>query len=625
MKIVEKAEHETAYTAIIKYAFNLMFEKSNNKYELDILQRVNNAPLKTDEPLNVTRYTQIDKEKEALKIEKINKKHTNQLKKLEKQRLANLKAEAESTTYNKINKPQETQKEQHNEIDVVDQGIALTTTTKQRIRNSKLEKLLLHKLKELYISYRGYYVVQYFDKRDGIVKYTYAKNNEGEYIKLHDSKLTQHLRQKSTIGVFSGEELTGFLCFDVDSSDIEHSKQIALDLHDVLSNIFLIADEYITISLSGSKGYHVEIFFENMIKNSEAKLLYTAVTQLLKPLKGVDVEYRPTHKQAVKPPLSINLKTGNVCYFVDNKTFEPILEEEHLLTIKQIPFSKTQEIFDKKDLFTLNNEQAVEIGTVMDEIKPKYKTEENIQSDVVDILTLNKLKYSFTRHNTTLKVAMFMKEQGNNEVDTEAIIQGIMHNTWNLNREMFNSDTTLEFIDFEIKRLVQLVFENNYGENKKPKKVKIYQTEIESILDLPKKQYKNLLYTLIVHSKRFAKTDGKFYMAYSTIESYGNSKNRTRILNYLNTLQELRMIEIVKRGSINKALTLEKGHVMYEANIYKVLVLHEEIEDDEVAFIELAASEEFDFYKAATGLIDKKILKEKTSVREWNQIKKLYA
>ena len=75
----------------------------------------------------------------------------------------------------------------------------------------------------------------------------------------------------------------------------------------------------IYVSFSGGKGYHVEMFFDRLVYTNRLYALYSTVISQsdLDPRK---VEFRPLPGNAIKLPLSIHGKTGNVCWFVDQKT-----------------------------------------------------------------------------------------------------------------------------------------------------------------------------------------------------------------------------------------------------------------------------------------------------------------
>ena len=115
-------------------------------------------------------------------------------------------------------------------------------------------------ISKLYITYRKRFIEQYYNNEKNIVTY-----KENKYT-LKDSIILEHLRQKRTIGVFSGSIITSFICFDVDINDENYCKWAVYKIVDTLQNLG-ISGKYIHISLSGSKGYHVEVFFDQPVYN----------------------------------------------------------------------------------------------------------------------------------------------------------------------------------------------------------------------------------------------------------------------------------------------------------------------------------------------------------------------
>ncbi|WP_418230877.1 TOTE conflict system archaeo-eukaryotic primase domain-containing protein [Butyricicoccus sp.] len=178
---------------------------------------------------------------------------------------------------------------------------------------SELEKVTLdaltRKMSELYVSYRKQYVLS---KPDGSI---FIPKRKGDVpCVLTDRVLFNHLCQKYAIAVFAGPRTSKFLCFDVDDGSADTVQAIIGCL-----TKFGFPKERIYVSFSGGKGYHVEMFFNRLVYTNRLYALYSTVISQshLDPRK---VEFRPLPGNAIKLPLSIHGKTGNVCWFVDQKT-----------------------------------------------------------------------------------------------------------------------------------------------------------------------------------------------------------------------------------------------------------------------------------------------------------------
>ena len=95
-------------------------------------------------------------------------------------------------------------------------------------------------------------------------------------ISLSDIHIKRHLNSYQTIGIFSGSVFSKFICFDVDVKDKQLAKQTVYILVNSLQELG-IDDEYIYISDSGNKGYHVEIFFNQPVRNTLLRQFYLLV------------------------------------------------------------------------------------------------------------------------------------------------------------------------------------------------------------------------------------------------------------------------------------------------------------------------------------------------------------
>ena len=82
----------------------------------------------------------------------------------------------------------------------------------------------------------------------------------------------EHINGGISLCVFAGPHKTKFLTFDVDMKDNDVVRRVA----DTLINLG-IPEDAINVSLSGNKGYHMDIFFEDSVYNWKAKELYDLV------------------------------------------------------------------------------------------------------------------------------------------------------------------------------------------------------------------------------------------------------------------------------------------------------------------------------------------------------------
>lgn len=181
-------------------------------------------------------------------------------------------------------------------------------------------------MNELYITYRKRYVL--CTKEGCIIT---PKMKDGTYSTLTDGVLKNHLQQYYAVAILAGKYSSRFLCFDVDDGQPD-------TVHMVIDALVEMgfSRKLIYVSFSGGKGYHVELFFDRLVRTNKLKDIYARVIEMTgcNPRK---LEFRSTHGSAIKQPLSVHPRTGKVCWFVEQDTLRPIERHDYLFEIKQIP------------------------------------------------------------------------------------------------------------------------------------------------------------------------------------------------------------------------------------------------------------------------------------------------
>lgn len=176
---------------------------------------------------------------------------------------------------------------------------------------------------DLYVSYRKRFVMMMEGRQP------FVPRKDGNYLPLSNRIICGHLNQKFAICVYAGPFTSKFLCFDVDNGDQETVAKIIETLDDIGFD-----REKIYVSTSGGKGYHVEIFFDGLMYTDKLKVIYDYVCDVNQ-LDKAKVEFRPTAGQSIKLPLSVHRKTGNVCWYLDRDTMEPIRTADYVMQIEQ--------------------------------------------------------------------------------------------------------------------------------------------------------------------------------------------------------------------------------------------------------------------------------------------------
>lgn len=230
----------------------------------------------------------------------------------------------------------------------------------------------VRRLSDLYISFRGRYITA----ADG--KIFVPKAPDGGYAKLTDTVVWKHLNHERAISVYAGQYASRFVCFDVDDGNPETVRTIVERMTAVH-----IPKNRIYVSLSGKKGYHVELFFDNLVGTDRLKRFFDFICVGLE-----RVEFRPTKSQGIKLPLCAHPTTGNICWFVDRDTLEPIESPDYLFEIKQIPADDMKMLID------------AEVP------RPRRETERREKTTAADTDGLPNLTAPGNTHNTIVKIAV---------------------------------------------------------------------------------------------------------------------------------------------------------------------------------------------------------------------------
>ena len=480
---------------------------------------------------------------------------------------------------------------------------------------------LADKLSDLYIINRKRYL-----KLNSYGKYKteiFIKNTDthkDDSVPLQDYHLKGHLRHRYTIGVFANDdyEITKFICFDVDVKNIELAKEVVTKIVKTLNELEIV-NEYIYVSWSGNKGYHVEIYISRWIKNYTAEKLFNIVIYKAG-LMDIDygkVEFLPTKSKGLKLPLGINFKGKNalhkLCLYVDYENdFKYIKDHEYVLRIKKISSSTIGSIVDwnnniykmylstishKSDLISYSTNSKIASPSIADNDIPSidYRT-----ASIEELLELETegLKEPHTRNFATVGLAKLYKCHYG--FDREESIKRLTEWMEWQNKKYY--ETPLDECIKEIENVVVCAFKNNYQLSGSVKRIEISKKEIEEILKVKPKSGKLIFFAILLHSKIHYKKNGIFYMSFHCMSKYtGLSKNTCET--HLNKLVDNKFVEAVSR---NKYFPDGKSK---KANYYKVLIDKEK--DDPVLCFSLASINDKKIKKAfleCLSTIDDKVI-----------------
>lgn len=421
-------------------------------------------------------------------------------------------------------------------------------------------KEVIKKLSDLYIIQRGHYLIQY---KEGYGQYkTGQLNKSGKRAKaLADWQFEKHLNGDFTVGTFGGKLKSKFMTFDVDfPSGLEMAKWITYKIAKTLDDLGI---HTYYISFSGNKGYHIDLFFKDLILIDHAQQFFNYVVKRSGVLHfsdtGNKVEFRVTDKLGVKIPLGTHQKTDNYCGFCNVedglKVMNKEQSEKYLFTIEKMKSETILNIIQAEDVDDIETAEMVKTEDAISPHKPlkNYDQSEDYSIDRAIDLLQNGLKFKGSRNNSLFLIGLYLKYQG---LDLEQCKLEL--NNWmeRQNPELYS--TPLKQCYKEIDAMINNMFSKNYNLSAGNKDLTVTLDEIKWIMEnCPEKNQKLITYAMLIHSKRHANMEGVFYFPFKDIEATTGLDDNT-VHRQVNKLQELNVIEIKDRNRIQKGKGLQK-------------------------------------------------------------------
>lgn len=225
-----------------------------------------------------------------------------------------------------------------------------------------------------------------------------------EPIPLTRDDVRMHLIGQHTLGIYQLKENTvKWLCLDIDlKKNKEASLQIIQRVTLDAAKIFKTLAVPFLVETSGSKGYHIWVFFSEPVQAKFAKSLGVYVRNNVELPDEVGIEVFPKQTESdnfgnlIKLPLGYHKKTRNFCGFVNNK-FEQRSDQWATLT----------------NVVTLTQAQLIDL-LVDHEIPLAEKTIYNndVQGLPCMINIMNDGAKDGCRDEAAFKLACYLKKQG---------------------------------------------------------------------------------------------------------------------------------------------------------------------------------------------------------------------
>ncbi|MBA9087663.1 hypothetical protein FHR92_004148 [Fontibacillus solani] len=374
-------------------------------------------------------------------------------------------------------------------------------------------KEVIKKLSELYIIQRGHYLIQY---KEGYTQYNAGQlNKSGKRAKaLADWQFEKHLNGEFTVGTFGGKLKSKFMTFDVDfPSGLDMAKWITYKISKTLDELG-IHNYY--INFSGNKGYHIDLFFDDLISIDHAQRFFDYVIQRSGVLPHSDagnkVEFRVTDKLGVKLPLGTHQKTRNYCGFCTVNHGLKVMgreqSEKYLFTIEKMKSEQILKIIQVEDTDDINTVDMIKTEDAISPHKPlrNYDQSEDYSIDRAIDLLQNGLKVQGSRHNSILLIGMYLKYCGLDREQCDMELHLWMDKQ---KAEYYSSD--LDESHKDIDQIVKDIYERDYNLRAGNKDLTVTFDEIKWIMkSCSEKNQKLITYAMLIHSKRHANMQGVF-------------------------------------------------------------------------------------------------------------------
>lgn len=338
-------------------------------------------------------------------------------------------------------------------------------------------------LEDRYVLYKQKYVMI---RDPNSVTQPWRSPTTTEVKHLDDYLLLDHLHGDYAIGVFAGPRATKFICVDVDLADADVVHTVVNTLADMG-----IPRDRIYVSLSGGKGYHVDILVKPMIWNEKAKLIYDEMIER----SGLDkrkVEFRPTNKQGVKLPLGIHQKTKCRCWYVDRDTLEPICDLNYIYETIPIDSELIESIADRYS--------REKIATIYNEMR-KQKTKK--ARSALNTPPGFDITAPGTRHVMQCKYAIWLRRNGANRTE---LFNGQMAWYERQNKALISSmpdEVSRDANDIADWCMQNVAVIDGIPDRSKAPDIEITQDDIALILSAPTPTYRRVVFYLLVYCKRY--------------------------------------------------------------------------------------------------------------------------
>lgn len=436
-----------------------------------------------------------------------------------------------------------------------------------------------------YITYRKKYLIQ--KEKDYLTVFA----------TISDWNIEQHIKGNRTVGIFVNS-ISKFLTFDIDlkvkgKEWEQYSKWILYKVIDALQSEGL--GQYLNISFSGNKGYHIDLIFDNPIKTEVLKRFgeYIIKKYQLNDIRVnnkliAEVELRGCNAQGVKLPLGLNKKSQKYMYYLDDDLKQ--VTQKELLTFNL----KVVNVDTLYNLYSSALDENIEVNTkaiINTKKPPGEKTELNYDKNELDFVVQNEmLKDKGTRNNIIYLVALWCNSH---KLSKDEAIEKLYRIIENTPQELYQDKTSLEWKYKECNTVIEKVYANNlvlFDEKQVGLNTDILEFIMQSCKTL---KQMNIFLCHLYHCLKWGNDEGIYFLSENRICSYAGVKKRDTVINLNNELINLGILEVVEKG---RYIDLGNGVKKGIASTYKLTIPSEimkdikfNIKNDKIDFIKVCA------------------------------------
>lgn len=384
---------------------------------------------------------------------------------------------------------------------------------------------------------------------------------------LNDSDIKNHLAGKDCIGVHVPQSASKFCGLDVDSGDFND----VLSILDAFGRLGIDRQNYL-ISVSGRKGWHVDLFFAELVSKALIQSFYKIILAETG-LNSEQVELFGGNAKGYKLPFGVHCETGEICAAVDE--FGQPLPDDEIFHIKPMSVEALQDICEINNLSKADLELMHAGERLADSVNALPVYDAGLAVENIKKLIAEGVHDIGIRNKSLFRVAVYAHQYMKiKQFDCVDFLRTWIAEKW-----------SAAAVDASIVKSVEYVVRSVYRRSYKlTRKIEISLADIREVMSvdsghkLQTERLRRLYYALLIHSKIFADANGHFQMTYEQIGNAiteGKSYKGSSISASLQKLAELGKLQFIRKGERREKI----GHdgKFLKTNVYRLPAFYDGI------------------------------------------------